>query len=86
MFDADKAEAQQKIIAPEAEQEENESRRLWSGVTSAIKRNDQEAATDEKSAIEDHQREIARQREETGEKWSPKYFALKQDEYRLVFS
>lgn len=65
----------------------HKSFRLWSKVTEAIKRNDQDAATDAKSAIEDKQRELAKQREASGEKWAPKYFSLnKRDEHRPVFS
>jgi hypothetical protein len=71
---------------PEAEQEENESRRLWSKVTAAIKRNDQDAATDEKNKVEEKQRDLARQRDESGEKWSPKYFAVKNGEHRALFT
>ena len=75
-----------KSIAPEAEQEENESRRLWSKVTAAIKRNDQDAATDEKTKVEDRQREIAKMREDCGDKWTPKYFGVKNGEHRALFT
>ena len=60
--------------------------RLWSKVTSAIKRNDQDAATDAKSAIESQQREVAKQRESSGEHWSPKYFHVKNDEHRPMIT
>lgn len=69
-------------MLPESEQEWNESRRLWSGVTAAIKKKDLDAATDAKTAIEDAQRESARQREEKNEKFDPKYFVLEDDEWR----
>jgi len=82
MFDADKATAVPKEVAPESEQEENESRRLWAKVTEAIKKNDQDAATDAKSAIEDRQREIAKQREHSGETWKPRFFTIRNDEHR----
>jgi hypothetical protein len=57
-------------------------RRLWAKVTEAIKKNDQDAATDAKSAIEDRQREIAKQREHSGETWKPRFFTIRNDEHR----
>jgi len=86
LFDADGAQVVPKSVVPEAEQEENESRRLWSKVTAAIKRNDQDAATDEKNKVEEKQRDLAKQRDESGEKWSPKYFAVKNGEHRALFT
>jgi hypothetical protein len=41
---------------------------------SALKRRDQETATDEKFKIEDRQREEARIREADGVEWKPRYF------------
>lgn len=38
-------------------------------------------ATDSKTKIEDEQRQGARQREERGESWTPKFFALYEDQY-----
>jgi len=86
IFDAYKATAVKKDIAPESEQMENESRRLWSKVTDAIKKGDQDAATEQKSAIEDKQRDLAKQRESSGEEFQPKHFAIKHGEYRPLFA
>jgi len=61
-------------IQPESEQELNESRRLWSKLTAAIAAKDMEAATEAKAAVEDAQRELAKRREETGEKFVPRFF------------
>ncbi|KNZ62271.1 hypothetical protein VP01_1292g7 [Puccinia sorghi] len=80
IFDASKATVTQKIVQPEQDQDWNESRRLWSKVTRAIKRKDLDAATLAKTAIEDFQRDRARQREEKEEKWEPVFFELKEDD------
>lgn len=80
IFDASKATVTQKIVQPEQDQDWNESRRLWSKVTRAIKRKDLDAATLAKTAIEDFQRDRARQREEKEEKWEPVFFELKDDD------
>jgi len=76
LFDAHNASVTEKSVSPESQQQPNESRRLWSKVTSAIKANDIDAATDAKTEIEDAQRESARLRDERGEKFTSKYFKL----------
>ena len=86
LFDAENATAVKKSVIPDAEQQENESRRLWARVTEGIKKGDQETAQEAKTAIEDKQRELAKKREETGETFQPKYFAIKHGEHRAVFS
>ncbi|KZS90261.1 Oxysterol-binding protein [Sistotremastrum niveocremeum HHB9708] len=79
LFDAQSKEAKiaPKSVAPESEQEPNESRRLWQRLTEAIAAKDMEAATEAKSAVEDAQRDSRRQREENGEKHIPRFFELK---------
>lgn len=64
----------QKSVSPEHQQAPNESRRLWTKVTAAIKAKDLDAATDAKTEIEDAQREAAREREAKGEQWAPRFF------------
>ncbi|GAA5885622.1 hypothetical protein JCM16303_001487 [Sporobolomyces ruberrimus] len=87
LFDAHNASLTEKSVTPEAQQQPNESRRLWSRVTQAIKQNDIDAATDAKTAIEDAQRESARLREEKGEKFVPKFFKLSEKgEWRPNFT
>ena len=61
-------------------------RRLWSAVTDAIKGKDHEAATDAKTAVEDAARDSSKVREESGESFSPRYFALRNGEFRLKFT
>ncbi|GAA5966158.1 hypothetical protein JCM3765_005551 [Sporobolomyces pararoseus] len=87
LFDAHNASVTEKSVTPEAQQQPNESRRLWSKVTQAIKQNDIDAATEAKTQIEDAQREGARLREERGEKFVPKYFKLSEKgEWRPAFT
>lgn len=74
LFDASTARVVQKVVSPEDQQAPNESRRLWGKVTAAIKAKDLDAATDAKSAIEEAQREAARQREANGETFKPRFF------------
>lgn len=74
LFDASTARVVQKAVSPEDQQAPNESRRLWTKVTAAIKAKDLEAATDAKSAIEEAQREAARQRDASGETFKPRFF------------
>lgn len=85
-FDAQSAELTHKVVAPEDKQQPNESRRLWSKVTAAIKAKDLDAATEAKSAIEDAQRESARERDDKGESWTPRFFVLKDGEWRPKFT
>ncbi|KAF7727499.1 hypothetical protein EC973_007477 [Apophysomyces ossiformis] len=83
LFDVKTSSIFPKTVVPEDDQEEYESRRLWNKVTAAIKNRDQDAATQEKSTIEDTQRHNARVREEEGVDWHPRYFDEDNDEYRF---
>jgi hypothetical protein len=83
MFDAkaESAQATPKQALPEEEQEPNESRRLWSKLTIAIKNSDMDAAGEAKSAVEDAQRESARKREEQKVKHIPRFFKLEKNRW-----
>nr|KAF6272249.1 oxysterol binding protein like 5 [Pipistrellus kuhlii] len=59
-----------------AEQAELESERLWQGVTSAIRAGDQQAATREKLALEEAQRQRAREQQQRPGPWAPRLFRL----------
>jgi len=76
LFDAvkDGQAVSTKWVAPEEDQEPNESRRLWADLTRAIECKDMEAATDAKTAVEDAQRLGSKKREESGEKHVPRFF------------
>ncbi|KAG8900985.1 hypothetical protein FRB99_005645 [Tulasnella sp. 403] len=67
----------QKTVAPESEQEPNESRRLWSKLTTAIANKDMEAAQIAKSEVEDAQRDLARTRETKGIVHKQRFFELR---------
>ncbi|KAG9035438.1 hypothetical protein FRB95_011303 [Tulasnella sp. JGI-2019a] len=67
----------QKTVRPESEQEPNESRRLWSKLTTAIGNKDMEAAQNAKSAVEDAQRDLAKEREAKGTPFHPRFFELR---------
>lgn len=72
-------------VRPLEEQEDRESRKLWSKVTSAIIRRDQATATEAKTAIEDRQREETRIRDADGVTWHPRFFK-RVDESFYVFN
>ncbi|EPQ61211.1 Oxysterol-binding protein [Gloeophyllum trabeum ATCC 11539] len=75
-----------KWVAPEEEQEPNESRRLWSALTKAINDKDMDTATSAKSAVEESQREERRKREESGEKHVPRFFELRNGRWEPKFT
>lgn len=72
LFDASRAKETTISARPIEEQEERESQRLWQKCTTALRRRDQDGATDEKSRIEDMQREEATRRPES--EWTPRLF------------
>ncbi|KAF9129151.1 hypothetical protein BGW39_004419 [Mortierella sp. 14UC] len=74
LFDAKAARINPKIIAPEHQQEPNESRRLWSKLTGALRVNNQDLATEEKSKVEDAQRASTKEREGREMAHIPRYF------------
>ncbi|PWW79117.1 hypothetical protein C7212DRAFT_340042 [Tuber magnatum] len=74
LFDATNAGPTPPVVRPLSEQDGRESQKLWKPVISALKRRDQDAATEEKFRIEDRQREEARLREADGVEWTPRFF------------
>ncbi|XP_063988717.1 oxysterol-binding protein-related protein 8 isoform X3 [Diachasmimorpha longicaudata] len=63
-----------KYTVPLESQGEWESQRLWQAVTIAINNDDQIAATDAKTSLEEAQRERAKDRKQNNDEWIPKYF------------
>lgn len=58
--------------------------RLWSKVTAGLSSNDMDYATDEKSFIENRQREETATRQKQNIKWQPRFFDInKKDEYEF---
>ena len=62
------------MTRPLEEQGEKESQKLWHSTNVAIKHTDHVAATDEKTKIEEAQREEAARRQQEGHEWTPLLF------------
>eukprot|EP01027_Heterolobosea_sp_BB2_P027106 GEZU01042323.1.p1 GENE.GEZU01042323.1~~GEZU01042323.1.p1 ORF type:complete len:380 (-),score=102.64 GEZU01042323.1:256-1395(-) len=73
-FDAKSIPPIVKIVRPVAEQAENESRRVWHKAAYAIFNNQLDIANQEKSNVEEAQRQKTKLRKERGENWIPAYF------------
>ncbi|KAK1451385.1 oxysterol-binding family protein [Colletotrichum melonis] len=63
-----------KVLPPKEKQLENESLTMWGGVTEAIHAKQFSKATQVKVELEERQRELARERERTGEVFKPAFF------------
>ena len=61
-------------MRPLEEQDGRESQKLWRKTNEAIINSDHVAATDEKTAIEEMQREEAAKRQQDGAVWHPRLF------------
>jgi len=75
-FNVATSKLQPKIVEKEAKMNEFESRLLWSKVTKAIQSKNLDLATEEKSAIENNQRLIVKNRLAGGAKWESQFFDL----------
>ncbi|OJJ02428.1 hypothetical protein ASPVEDRAFT_133373 [Aspergillus versicolor CBS 583.65] len=74
LFNAKKSKPTFPTTRPIEQQGERESQRLWQSTVKAIISSNHEAATDEKTRIEDRQREEAAKRAEQGVEWHPRLF------------
>ncbi|KAL4930010.1 OSBP family protein [Aspergillus undulatus] len=74
LFNAKKSKPTYPTSRPIEQQGERESQRLWQSTVKAIIESNHEAATDEKTKIEDRQREEAAKRAEQGVEWLPRLF------------
>lgn len=74
MFDATRAKHSKPLARPIEEQGERESQRLWESTVKAIITSNHTAATDEKTKIEDRQRDEAAKRADEGVDWKPRLF------------
>lgn len=74
LFDATNAKHTPPTVRPLNEQNERESQKLWYKVVAALKERNHEAATEEKTRIEDMQRAEAARRAESGGNWRPRLF------------
>lgn len=59
--------------------------RLWSKLTAAIAKKDMEAATEAKATVEDAQRDDTKKRDESNEKFVPRYFELRDGLWHAKF-
>ncbi|KPM44690.1 Oxysterol-binding protein-like protein OBPalpha [Neonectria ditissima] len=75
-FDARGSKPTSPVVRPIEEQEERESQRLWENTAKAVKERNHELATDEKTKIEDRQREEAAMRAQDNVEWHPRLFRL----------
>ncbi|KAL1855869.1 hypothetical protein VTK73DRAFT_8454 [Phialemonium thermophilum] len=73
-FNALKSKPTPPKVRPIEEQDERESQKLWAKTIKAIKERNHEAATDEKTKIEDMQRDEAAIRAQDGVEWHPRLF------------
>ncbi|KAL4820576.1 hypothetical protein BDW67DRAFT_172755 [Aspergillus spinulosporus] len=74
LFSAKKSKPTFPTTRPIEQQGERESQRLWQSTVKAIIASNHEMATDEKTKIEDRQREEAAKRAEQGVEWHPRLF------------
>ena len=73
-FNAKRSKPSSPQVRPLADQEERESQNLWAKTAQAVKDVNHELATDEKSAIEERQREEAAARAQENAEWQPRLF------------
>ncbi|XP_075148471.1 oxysterol-binding protein-related protein 8 isoform X7 [Haematobia irritans] len=77
LFAANKETMKQRLmryVVPIESQLPNESERLWNLVSAAIRRDDQVGATEEKTVLEESQRNAAKERKVTLTEWEPQHF------------
>ena len=74
LFNALKTKATPPLLRSLEEQTERESQKLWYRTAQAVIARNHEVATEEKTAIEDMQREEAAKRVADGVEWHPRYF------------
>ncbi|GAA5795608.1 hypothetical protein HPULCUR_000969 [Helicostylum pulchrum] len=83
-FSVEKNPVISKLVEPLDNQEWNESRKLWSKVTAGLASNNMDYATDEKTFIENRQREETAARQKQGIQWQPRFFDInKKAEYEF---
>ncbi|CAK7213398.1 Oxysterol-binding protein OBPa [Sporothrix curviconia] len=73
-FNAHKSKPSPPSVRPIEEQEPRESQRLWAKTAKAVKERNHELATDEKTMVEDMQREEAAARANDNVEWTPRLF------------
>lgn len=74
LFNATRARHTTPLARPLEEQAERESQKLWYATAKAVKECNHVLATDEKTKIEDMQRDEAAHRVDEGVEWQPRLF------------
>ncbi|KAI1376285.1 hypothetical protein F4677DRAFT_445543 [Hypoxylon crocopeplum] len=80
-FDARKVKPSKPRVRPIEEQDERESQKLWQKTAQAVKERNHELATDEKTKVEDQQRDEAASRAAAGVEWHPRLFRRVDKDY-----
>ncbi|KAK0735010.1 Oxysterol-binding protein [Lasiosphaeria miniovina] len=75
-FNALRAKHSPPLCRPLEEQDDRESQKLWAKTAQAVKDRNHELATDEKTKVEDMQREEAAKRAQDGVEWRPRLFRM----------
>jgi hypothetical protein len=75
-YDAETSTTTPLTIAPIEEQDPYESRRAWQKVAAGIAIGDMDITGEEKSKIEEEQRELRRKEKAEGRTWERRYFSL----------
>lgn len=73
-FNALRSKPSSPLVRPIVEQDDRESQKLWQKTAQAVKDRNHELATDEKTKIEDMQRDEAAKRVQDGVEWHPRLF------------
>lgn len=73
-YDAHNVKAQQLIVKPVDQQHQLESQKAWSKVAAAIKKGDYELIHQEKSLIENEQRDLRKAENDAGSRWEARWF------------
>ncbi|XP_045537412.1 oxysterol-binding protein-related protein 9 [Papilio machaon] len=88
VFEVSSMKARRKRVSPVSRQMAHESRRVWRHVTAALRAADTDAATAAKRRLEQTQRDQAKVRHDTGDKWITQLFSPKDEgwEYNTPLS
>jgi oxysterol-binding protein-related protein 9/10/11 len=81
-YDPNVTKVTQLTVAPIEQQDELESRRAWKKVADAISKGDMDTTSNEKSIIENSQRELRKKEKEEGREWERRFFT-RTDKYPL---
>jgi hypothetical protein len=79
-YDAEASATTPLIIAPIEEQDPYESRKAWQKVAAGIAVGDMDVTGEEKTKIEEEQRELRRQEKAEGRLWERRYFTLVEED------